>query len=195
MKMQIYLCVVGSVLLLGFVLTYFRDKTGGTAAMHSRKMELQPFEQLGERYAERTRTGPLAEWDVYESEKAVMADGIDSEGIQVIKCVFDRETGSPLSILRVGWKGVDVSDIPKNYTRDAPAWWLKRILPLEKGQWHWVRNSQSSKNRFLSIWESDDYKASISVHPDTGCIIALRVVERDSSHPSKRIEQFVSAKP
>lgn len=177
MKMHVYLSVVGSVLLLGFVLTYFRDKDkNGMNAYFSHVESPHRFQKLGAHFAEKTRTGPIAEWQVYGGlGDAVMADGIDSEGRQIIKCVFDKITGRPWSILRVVWKDVDLSDVPKNNPRQIAEWWLNRVMTQEEGKWRWVRDGKPSPYRYLSMWRCADYDASLSVNTKSGQLIALRV--------------------
>lgn len=184
MKMHIYLSVIVCVMVFGFVMTNFRDKQKiNSTAYYNYSDPPQHFQELGAFYAEKTRTGPIAEWQVYGGAGyAVMVDGIDSEGEQILKCVFDKKTGCPLSILRVSWKGIDLSDVPKGTPRQVAEWWLKRIIPLENDKWHWVQDGSSSSFRYLSVWHCATYNASLSVNAKTGRMLALRLSLPSGEH-------------
>jgi hypothetical protein len=180
MKMHLYLSIVGGVMLLGFILTYIRDQNKINATAFYGTVMPQQFQDLGVQFAEKTRTGPITEWMVYSgSGDGVMADGMDSEGRQVIKCVFDKRTGRPFSILRPLWKDVPLDDVPKRNPRDTAAWWLKHVIPPDDGGWRWVRNGKSSLHRYLSVWECADYMAFITIQTTTGRMLSLRLHQQD----------------
>ncbi len=182
MKMHVYLSVVCSVLLLGFVMTYFRDKEKlNVLAAYVDPQSQQRYQELARQLAVKTCAEPISEWVVYGGQAdAIIVDGIDSKGEQIIKCVFDTVTGRPLSVLRqLDDTSGRLSDAPTDEMRDRAVWWLKRISTTE-GSWHWVRDGELINNRYLSYWQSANSVAALSVNTRTGQLIALRLNRRNS---------------
>jgi hypothetical protein len=185
MKVDFYLALIGGILLLGIALGYCcHDREVPSAATFYIDPQLQQqFQERATQFASNALAEPITEWQVYVGQGEastrlsglVVADGMDSQGRQVFKVVFEKETGRPLRLVRFTGADKSLDIVSAKQPRAIAEWWLQRIGIASEGRWLRVRDGETVRNHFLSFWRSTSHKASIVINTRTRQLITVEL--------------------
>lgn len=176
MKFSIYLSVLVSVLLLSIASGRVRDfLTHNQLPSLGKCIPLSRFQQGATQLADRIMPKTIVGWQVYGGfSNCIYLGGQNTRGVEVLKIVFDKNTGNVLSFICVPTEDKPVKEITNRNPRKIADFWLRRLANAKSNSYRWVRDGQQGDTRYLSVWQGPNWFASVTVDTHTGQLIAMR---------------------